>query len=310
MAKKVAVLSGGISSEREVSLVSGKACADALTEKGYEVLLIDVTADVEKFVKEIKAFSPDVAFNALHGKWGEDGCVQGILEFLRIPYTHSNVLASSLAMNKNKAKEILKSSEVPCIEGCLISIADIKAGKIPFEKPYVIKPNDEGSSCGVYIIKEGKDLPDFSDWKYGEYVLIEKYIPGKELSVGVLDRSNGEAEAFTVTEIRTDLEFYNYEAKYSNGGSYHVLPAEIPSDIFVKAIDYAELVHKKLGCSGASRTDFRYNPEEGSSGLYFLEINNQPGMTPTSLVPEQAKYRNMSFGDLVSILVETAKLHN
>jgi len=310
MTKKVAVIMGGWSSEREVSLVSGKACAKALQEQGYDVIAIDISKDLENFIKEIKTFNPDVIFNALHGKWGEDGCIQGVLEILGIPYTHSNILTSALAMDKNKTKEMLEAVNIQVISGQLISIADIKAGKVPFAKPLVIKPNSEGSSHGVYIVKEDKDMPDFSDWNFGDKALVEKYIAGKELSVAVLDRKNGEAEAFTVTEINTDLGFYNYEAKYSDGGSNHILPAEIPSDVFVKAIENAELAHKTLGCKGVSRTDFRYNPEEGYSGLYLLEVNTQPGMTPTSLVPEQAEYRGISFGELVVALVEMVGVYS
>ena len=310
MSKKVAVLAGGWSSEREVSLVSGASCQKALQDEGYDAVLVDVERDLEKFIIQIKDINPDVVFNALHGKWGEDGCFQGVLEVMGIPYTHSGLLASSLAMDKFKAKELLSLVEIQCIPGFKLPIDDVKAGHIPFDYPYVIKPNDEGSSYGVYIVKSEADFPDLSDWRFGSEALVEKYIPGKELSVGVLDRENGETEAFTVTDINTDLEFYNYEAKYSEGGSWHELPATVPSDIFVKAIENAELAHKTLGCSGVSRVDFRYNPEEGSSGLYMLEVNTQPGMTPTSLVPEQAQYRKMSFGELVSLLVENAKLHN
>jgi len=310
MSKTVAVLMGGWSSEREVSLVSGNACVKALEEQGYKVHGIDVRRDLKDLLAQIEKVKPAVVFNALHGRGGEDGCIQGVLEILGIPYTHSGVLASALAMDKAKAKEIFRDSKIPCPRGLLMSIGDIRAGKVPFKGAYVIKPNAEGSSVGVYIVKDG-NLPDLSEWEYPE-ALVEEYIPGRELSVAVRGVCGQEAIGFTVTEIKTDLDFYNYEAKYSSGGSYHVVPAEIPSDIFVKAIEYAELAHKKLGCSGVSRSDFRYNNDEDSNvkGIFILEVNTQPGMTPTSLVPEQAAYTGMSFGELVKWMVENAGVYN
>jgi len=310
MSKTVAVLMGGWSSEREVSLVSGEGCAKALEEQGYNVARIDVKRDLKELLANIEKAKPDVIFNALHGTWGEDGCIQGVLEVIGIPYTHSGPLASALAMDKNKAKEILAYAGVPSPKGKMVKMEDLKAGKFPFAKPFVIKPNNDGSSCGVYIVKEDKDIPDFAEWHFGGSALVEEYIPGRELSIGVANMHGDDPHAFTVTEIKTNRNFYDYEAKYSNGGSYHEVPAQIPSDVFVRAIELAEIAHKKLGCSGVSRADFRYNEKEGVAGLFLLEVNTQPGMTPTSLVPEQAAYSKVSYGELVKFLVEKAKLHN
>lgn len=311
MAKTVAVLMGGWSSEREVSLSSGKACAKALRDQGYKVIDIDVKRDLKDLLSKLEP-KPDVAFNALHGRGGEDGCIQGVLEILGIPYTHSAPLASALAMNKQKAKEILKPMGVPCPEGQLVHIDDLRKGVVPFKPPYVVKPNNEGSSVGVYIIKEGDNKPaaGLDKWSYGPYALVEKYIPGKELSVGVMSVRGEKPKAFTVTEIRTAAEFYDYEAKYAEGGSTHILPAAISKEVFNEAMRVAAFAHEKLGCTGVTRSDFRYNDNEpGVSGLFYLETNTQPGMTPTSLVPEQAAHVGMSFGELVAWLVENAAVH-
>ena len=309
--KTVAVLKGGWSSERNVSLSSGAECAKALREKGYDVREIDVERDLSKLIAALTP-APDAVFNALHGKFGEDGCVQGVLEFLSLPYTHSGPLASALAMNKQRAKEILKPMGVPCPEGQLIHIDDIRKGHVPFEPPYVVKPNDEGSSVGVYIVRQGDNKPPLGldKWSYGPYALVEKYIPGRELSVGVIGARGEKARAITVTEIKTALDFYNYEAKYAAGGSVHVIPANINAEVFEEAKRIAAFAHEKLGCTGVTRSDFRYNDSEpGVSGLYYLETNTQPGMTPTSLVPEQAAHLGMTFGDLVEWLVENATIH-
>jgi D-alanine-D-alanine ligase len=311
MAKTVAVLMGGWSSEREVSLSSGKASAKALREKGYNVVEIDVKRDLNSLLKNLEP-KPDVAFNALHGRGGEDGCIQGVLEILGIPYTHSAPLASALAMNKQKAKEILKPMGIPCPDGQLVHIDDLKKGVVPFKPPYVVKPNNEGSSVGVYIIRQGDNKPSagLDTWSYGPYALVEKYIPGKELSVAVMGARGEKAKALTVTEIVANSDFYNYEAKYAVGGSTHILPAPIHKDVFNEALRIAALAHEKLGCTGVTRSDFRYNDNEpGTSGLFYLETNTQPGMTPTSLVPEQAAHVGMSFGDLVAWLVENAAIH-
>lgn len=311
MAKKVAVLMGGWSAERDVSLSSGRACASALREKGYDVTEIDVQRDLKKLIDQLTP-KPDVVFNALHGQGGEDGTIQGVLEVLEIPYTHSGPLPSALAMNKQKAKEVLKPLGVPCPEGQLVSIEDIKKGQTPFPAPYVVKPNSEGSSVGVHIVRPGDNKPPMGldKWSYGDEALVEKYIPGKELSVAVMGIKGERAQALTVTEIQTHIDFYNYEAKYAAGGSKHVIPAPIPHDVFAEAMRIAAFAHEKLGCTGVTRSDFRYNDNEpGVSGLFYLETNTQPGMTPTSLVPEQAAHTGLSFGDLVSWLVEKASLH-
>lgn len=311
MAKTVAVLMGGWSAEREVSLTSGRACASALREKGYDVREVDVQRDLADLLAHLTP-KPDVVFNALHGKGGEDGCIQGVLEILDIPYTHSAPLASALAMNKQKAKEVLQPMGVRCPEGLLVHIDDIRQGAEPMSKPYVVKPNAEGSSVGVYIVRPGDNKPPLGldKWAYGPYALVEEYIPGRELSVAVMGTKDSAPKALTVTEIKTHIDFYNYEAKYAKGGSTHVLPAAVNEDVFNEAMRVAAFAHEKLGCTGVSRSDFRYNDNQpGLSGLYYLETNTQPGMTPTSLVPEQAAHIGLSFGDLVSWLVENAEAH-
>jgi D-alanine-D-alanine ligase len=311
MAKTVAVLMGGWSAEREVSLTSGRACASALRDKGYNVREVDVQRDLADLLAHLTP-KPDVVFNALHGKGGEDGCIQGVLEILDIPYTHSAPLASALAMNKQKAKEVLQPMGVRCPEGLLVHIDDIRKGAEPMPKPYVVKPNTEGSSVGVYIVRPGDNKPPLGldKWAYGPYALVEEYIPGRELSVAVMGTKDSAPKALTVTEIKTHIDFYNYEAKYAKGGSTHVLPAAVNEDVFNEAMRVAAFAHEKLGCTGVSRSDFRYNDNQpGVSGLYYLETNTQPGMTPTSLVPEQAAHIGLSFGDLVSWLVENAEAH-
>jgi D-alanine-D-alanine ligase len=313
MSKSVAVLMGGWSSEREVSLSSGRACAKALRDRGYRVQEVDVKRDLKDLLAQLES-KPDVAFNALHGRGGEDGCIQGVLEILAIPYTHSAPLASALAMDKQKAKEVLKPMGVPCPEGQLIHIDDLRKGVVPFKPPYVVKPNNEGSSVGVFIIRQGDNKPPqgLDAWSYGPYALVEKYIPGKELSVAVMGGQQQKARALTVTEIvSVSSEFYDYEAKYATGGSRHVLPAPINKDVFDEAMRIAAFAHEKLGCTGVTRSDFRYNDNEpGTTGLFYLETNTQPGMTPTSLVPEQAAHVGMSFGELVAWLVENAAIHS
>ena len=312
MAKKVAVLMGGWSAERDVSLTSGRACAEALRSKGYDVRVIDVQRDLRRLLDDLTP-APDVVFNALHGRFGEDGCIQGVLDILNIPYTHSPPLASALAMNKQKAKEVLKPMGVRCPEGKLVSIEEIKKGNVPIEAPYVVKPNNEGSSVGVYIVRQGDNKPPLGlqKWAYGNYALVERYIPGRELSVAVMGKKGDTPRALTVTEIKTHIEFYSYEAKYAAGGSTHILPADINKDVFNEALRVAAFAHEKLGCAGVTRSDFRYNDNEpGVSGLYYLETNTQPGMTPTSLVPEQAVHMGMSFGDLTEWLVENADVYS
>lgn len=307
MVKTVAVLMGGWSSERDVSLSSGKSCAKALRDKGYNVREIDVTRDMPALLAALTP-KPDVAFNVLHGPGGEDGVMQGILEALQIPYTHSGVLASSLAMNKQKTREILQVAGMPVAEGGLVPVEDILKGKIALPPPYVIKPNEEGSSVGVYIVREGDNKPPLGlqEWTFGTHALVEKFIPGRELTVAVRGVPGGPTEAFTVTEITQQNEFYDYEAKYAAGGSRHTVPAKVPQDVFNEAMRLAVLAHEKLGCSGISRSDFRYDDTKGIAGLVFLEVNTQPGMTPTSLVPEQAAHLGIAFPELVSWMVENA----
>jgi len=298
----VAVLMGGLSSEREVSLSSGKGCADALEAQGARVSRVDAGRDLAAVLTDLK---PDVVFNALHGAWGEDGCVQGVLETLGIPYTHSGVLASALAMDKDKSKAVLKAAGVVVPGGGLFDRHAVAAGHV-IPPPYVVKPNAEGSSVGVYLIREG-DQPCVAagedSWTYGEQVMVEPYIAGKELAVAVVGDKSG-PRALTVTDITPIKGFYDYEAKYAPGGSVHVLPAVLPGHVFEAALRQSELAHVAMGCRGVSRSDFRY--DDVKDELVFLEINTQPGMTPTSLVPEQAAHVGMTYQDLVRWIVEDA----
>ena len=292
---RVAVLMGGFSAEREVSLVTGKACSKALREAGYSVIEVDAGPDVAAQLVEIK---PDVVFNALHGRWGEDGCVQGILEWLQIPYTHSGVLASALAMDKTKAKEAYRAAGLPVVDSVLASRDAVAAGHV-LPPPYVVKPNNEGSSVGVYIVFEGSNAPRLAE-TMPDQVMVETYAPGRELSVSVM----GE-RALCVTDIITD-GWYDYDAKYKPGGSRHQLPANIPAEIEAACLDYALRAHRALGCRGLSRTDIRWDEARGLAGLVLLETNTQPGMTPTSLSPEQAQHLGISFPDLCAWIVEDA----
>jgi D-alanine-D-alanine ligase len=297
--RHIAVLLGGLSSEREVSLVSGRECADALERLGAKVTRVDAGRDVGEVLAEAK---PDVVFNALHGAWGEDGCVQGVLETLAIPYTHSGVLASALAMDKAKAKAVLAAAGVPVPGGGLFNRFDAAREHV-MAPPYVVKPNAEGSSVGVFLVFEGANGPPqelaAASWTFGEEVMVEPYIAGKELAVAVLGDT-----ALTVTEIVPTTGFYDYEAKYGEGGSRHVLPAPIPPAIAEKAMRIAEKAHRALGCRGLTRSDFRY--DDIKDVLVLLEVNTQPGMTPTSLAPEQAADRGLGFDDLVRWIVEDA----
>ena len=297
--RHVAVLLGGISSEREVSLTSGQACADALERKGAKVSRIDAGRDLGEVLARLK---PDVVFNILHGSWGEDGCVQGILETLGVPYTHSGVLASALAMDKAKAKAVMRAAGVEVPGGGLFDRREV-ASRHVIEPPYVVKPNAEGSSVGVFRVFEGANRPPqevvAEDWTFGEEVMVEPYVAGKELAVAVMgDR------ALTVTEIVSATGFYDYEAKYGEGGSTHVVPADMPPHAFEKALRQAELAHRALGCRGLTRSDFRY--DDLKDVLVLLEVNTQPGMTPTSLAPEQAAHVGIGFDDLVQWIVEDA----
>lgn len=292
---KVAVLMGGLSAEREVSLSSGRECAKALREAGYQVVEVDCGPDLALRLSEIK---PDVAFNALHGRWGEDGCVQGILEWLRIPYTHSGVLASALAMDKQKAKEVYAAAGLPIVQSKLARRDEVEAGHV-LPPPYVVKPNNEGSSVGVYIVHPGSNAPRLAD-TMPETVMVETYAPGRELSVSVLGN-----KALAVTDIITD-GWYDYDAKYKPGGSRHEVPARMPAEITAACLDYALRAHQALGCRGLSRTDIRWDEARGLEGLILLETNTQPGMTPTSLAPEQAALCGISFPELCRWLVEDA----
>jgi D-alanine-D-alanine ligase len=300
----VAVLMGGLSAEREVSLDSGKACAEALEGSGYKVTCIDAGRDLAQRLHEVR---PEACFNALHGRWGEDGCVQGLLELLAIPYTHSGVLASALAMHKEHAKTMMRAAGVPVADGRVVTRAEAaKAHVLP--RPYVLKPVSEGSSVGVFIVRADHEHPpqQLNDpgWAFGEELLAERFVPGRELTCAVMgDRALG------VTEIvpADALGFYNYEAKYAEGGSRHVLPAPILPDVYQLVQKLALTAHRALGCRGVSRADFRFDDTPNGSGeLVCLEVNTQPGMTATSLVPELAAHVGLSFAELVSWMVEEA----
>jgi D-alanine-D-alanine ligase len=294
---RVAVLKGGWSAEREVSLVSGGACASALRDAGYEVVEIDAGRDVAQRLTDC---APDCVFNALHGRWGEDGCVQGLLEVLGLPYTHSGVLASSLAMDKEHAKRIFSAAGVPVVESVLATGEEVAAGH-PIEPPYVVKPYNEGSSVGIYIVTEGANGPAKLDENAPETLMVERYVPGRELTVAVMgDR------ALTVTDIVSADGWYDYHAKYSAGGTRHILPSDLPADVFDACLDGAVKAHEALGCRGISRADFRWDESRGLDGLAILEVNTQPGMTPTSLAPEQAAHCGVSFPDLCAWIVEDA----
>jgi D-alanine-D-alanine ligase len=295
----VAVLLGGLSSEREVSLVSGAACADALERSGAKVSRIDAGRDLAQVLTAAK---PDVVFNALHGEWGEDGAVQGVLETLALPYTHCGVLASALAMDKAKAKAVLAAAGVIVPGGGLFNRFEAAKDHV-MAPPYVVKPNAEGSSVGVFLVFEGSNGPPQDlvapSWTFGEEVMIEPYIAGKELAVAVMD-----GKALAVTEILPTTGFYDYEAKYGEGGSRHVVPAPLPVAVTERALRMSERAHAALGCRGVTRSDLRY--DDVNDLLVLLEVNTQPGMTPTSLVPEQAAHVGIGFDELVCWIVEDA----
>lgn len=302
MSRSVAVLMGGWSSEREVSLVSGGAMVDALDDQEFDVRAIDVQRDVSSLATQLSP-APDVVLNALHGRYGEDGCIQGILECLGLVYTHSGVMASALAMDKPMAKRLFESVGIPCPHHQIATRDDFKAGKV-MDIPFVIKPMNEGSSVGVTIVLNETDIPaaDSDAWTFGDAVMVEKYISGRELTVAVMgDRALG------VTEIRPRDGFYDYSAKYTEGKADHLIPAPVHDDIYADAMAYAVRAHETLGCRGVSRADFRYDDSLGEPGdLFLLEVNTQPGMTPLSLVPEQAAHAGISFSDLVRWMVENA----
>ena len=295
-APTVAVVMGGPSAEREVSLSSGRECAAALRDAGYTVTEVDAGPDLAVVLSDLK---PDVVFNALHGRWGEDGCVQGILEWLKIPYTHSGVLSSALAMDKQKSKDVFRAAGLPVVDSMIVSKAEVMAGHM-MSAPYVVKPNNEGSSVGVYLVHEAANGPPKLSDDMPDMVMVETFAPGRELTTSVMgDR------ALTVTDILT-TGWYDYDAKYKEGGSSHVVPADVPKEIFDLCMDYALRAHAALGCRGLSRTDFRWDETRGTDGLILLETNTQPGMTPTSLSPEQAEKVGISFPDLCDWMVKDA----
>ncbi len=299
--KRIAVLMGGRSAEREVSLVSGRGVAKALRSEGYDVVEIDAAGDL---AQKLSAAKPDAAFNALHGRWGEDGCVQGLLELMQIPYTHSGVLSSALAMHKQRTKDVYRAAGLPIVESIVVDRHQI-AGRHLMEPPYVVKPVNEGSSVGIYIIRKGDNrLPaalGSETWALSDLMMVEEFVPGRELTVAVMGDT-----ALGVTEITTEFEFYDYEAKYAAGGSKHILPAQIPASVADDAMRLSVAAHAALGCRGVSRTDLRYDDTGGKHRLILLETNTQPGMTPTSLVPEQAALNGMSYEKLCRWMVEDA----
>jgi D-alanine-D-alanine ligase len=302
-AKHVAVLMGGWSAEREVSLSSGNACADILEQAGYRVTRVDVQRDIASVLSELR---PDVAFNALHGPFGEDGCIQGLLEILRIPYTHSGVMSSALAMNKDKAKAVMRTAGIPVAEHRIVHRLEAARSHV-IAPPYVVKPVNEGSSYGVLIVSEDMSHPPqqlfADDWPYGDIVMAEHYVAGRELTCAVM----GDVALGVIDIVPVGQEFYDYDAKYRPGGSNHVLPAKISSNIYQNVQNLTLQAHRALGCRGVSRADFRLDDRiTGTGELICLEVNTQPGMTSTSLVPEIAAHAGHDFSELVSWMVEDA----
>ncbi|HTI02516.1 MAG TPA: D-alanine--D-alanine ligase [Acidisoma sp.] len=301
--KRVAVLYGGISAEREVSLVSGQQVIVALRDAGYEVVPVEVGHDLGALIGALDP-KPDAVFNALHGRFGEDGAIQGVLDWLNIPYTHSGVRPSAIAMDKVAAKALFAAAGLPVARHKVVTVVELEEAD-PMPRPYVIKPQNEGSSVGVYIMKNGDNrrAEIARGWSFGPTAMVEEFIPGREITVAVMgDR------ALAVTEIKASHDFYDYESKYAEGGSTHVIPAEVPQIIAEAAKDVALRAHQALGCSGASRSDFRYDDTEGAPGrLVLLEVNTQPGLTPVSLLPEQAAHLGISFPALCAWMVEAAQ---
>ena len=294
--QSVVVLMGGPSAEREVSLVSGRECAAALRAMGYDIIELDAAGDLPA---RLSVIGECTVFNALHGRWGEDGCVQGLLEWLRIPYTHSGVLASALAMDKERTKEVYRAAGLPVAQSILADKAEVMARHV-LPPPYVVKPYNEGSSVGIYIVSEGANAPPVLAQGMPQTVMVEAYIPGRELTATVMG-----GRALGVTEIITE-GWYDFDAKYKEGGSRHDCPADLPAEIYDSCMDYALRAHDALGCRGVTRTDFRWDEARGAEGLVLLETNTQPGMTPTSLSPEHAALRGMSFGEFCAWMVEDA----
>ena len=301
--KRVAVLYGGISAEREVSLSSGRQVIDALQRSGFDVQPVEVGEDLAAVISALTP-KPDVVFNALHGRFGEDGVIQGVLDWLDIPYTHSGARASALAMDKAASRAVFAAAGLPIAPGRVIAISELEDSD-PLPRPFVLKPLNEGSSVGVEIFREGDNRRQevARDWNFGAQALVEAFIPGRELTVGVMGD-----EALTVTEISAVHAFYDYESKYAEGGSRHSLPAAVHPAAHQQALDLALAAHRALGCRGASRADFRYDDTNGEPGrLVLLEVNTQPGLTPTSLLPEQAAFCGIDFGALCSWMVEHAQ---
>ena len=300
--RTIAVLMGGTSNERAVSLVSGKAVLEALTARGFDARPIDVSNDITALVGALTP-SPDVVFNALHGRYGEDGCIQGLLELMGQRYTHSGVMASALAMDKPMAKRLFAKAGIPCTEHVIAHRDEVLAGDV-MPRPYVIKPLNEGSSVGVRIVRKDSDGPalERDAWPFGEQVMVERYIPGREITVAVMgDRP------LAVTELRPKQGFYDYDAKYTDGMTDHIIPAPLPEAQYGAALKHALTAHNVLGCRGVTRADFRYDDTAGEPGsLCLLEINTQPGLTPLSLVPEQAAHVGIEFGELIAWMVENA----
>ena len=295
--KKVLVVKGGFSSEREVSLVSGQEVGEALKKAGYAVLEHNLT-DVRAFIKAVDNFKPDVVFNALHGNFGEDGAIQGLLDMLQVPYTHSSMKASMIGMNKELTKELALANKINTATFELMTYQNFKKNGTKLEMPYVVKPSSDGSSVGVFIIQTSDDLKNISYESENTTLIVEKYIAGRELTVSVIDD-----KPCAVTELKPKIDFYNYNAKYTNGATTHILPADLPEKVYRQALEDALKMHKLVGCNTVSRCDFRYNEKDG---LVFLEINTNPGLTPLSLVPEQAKYVGISYQELCAKLVENA----
>ena len=295
----VAVLKGGLSAEREVSLTSGAAVEKALIDLGHKVTAIDVS---EHMAEDLHKARPDVAFNALHGRFGEDGCVQGVLEILKIPYTHSGVMASAIAMDKPMAKVVFESAGIRVAKGITAPKDDV-IGKDVMARPYVVKPSNEGSSVGVKLVFQNDNFFFTKEsWPYGETVLVEQYIPGRELTCAILDD-----KPLGVTEITTKSGFYDYDNKYTDGGSQHICPAKLPQNIYDEVMQMALTAHRALGCRSLTRSDFRWD-EKGDGKIYILETNTQPGMTPVSLSPELAAHAGIDFTQLVKRILATARL--
>ncbi len=297
MNKKVLVLMGGLSAERDVSIVSGEGAVEALNRKGYKAYPF-VLNNIFELFDEIRKNKPDVIFNALHGNWGEDGEIQGVFDYLQIPYTHSDLKASAVGMDKAITKMVCRGCDIRVADSEVKTFAEYKKEGTQLSFPYVVKPVCDGSSVGVFIVENEDDVKNVSYEDENREIMIEDYIPGRELTCAVWA-----GKALAVTELKTDNDFYDYGAKYTQGVTYHILPAEIPDEATNTCMAYAEKLHARLGCNMVSRCDFRYNEKDG---VVLLEINTAPGMTPLSLVPEQAKYRGISYDDLCAQLVENA----